>query len=485
MKIYDAKTIGKWDEYTIQNEPISSIDLMERASISACKQLIGTIFFKRIHVVCGMGNNGGDGLAMARLLSEMGKEVQVSICRMSEEGSADFEQNLKRLPTKITVQDLDTSTTFHSEADVLVDCIFGSGLNRPVEGWLGRVIREMNESGLPIIAIDIPSGLFIGDNSNNPLKNVIQAYATFSFQVPKYPFLFARYEKYTGITKILHIGLSKTFDQQALATIITPTLFKKRHLSHFEHKGKKGFLSLIAGQGDMVGAAILSASAAFRGGCGYVGVYCSLAGKTALYNSLPEALYLGERMTTLDSKTKAIAIGPGLGLHEQSRKQLETVLEMNVPMVLDADALNACAEDPALLQKIPAGAILTPHLKELERLIGHAESPEDLLQKQVDFSVEREVYVIQKGAWSKLTTPEGKVFVNPTGNPGMGTAGMGDTLTGLIGGLLAQSYEPFQAAMMGVYYHGKAGDHVMREQGEIGILARDVIAALPKVINGL
>jgi len=484
MKIYDAAEIRQWDQYTIQHEPISSIDLMERAAGLCCKHLLGVYSFNDVHFICGMGNNGGDGLVMARILHRLGKKVNISICSISEKGSADFETNLKRLPADISINYLGEEDTFNTSAEIIVDCLFGSGLNRPVEGWLGNRIDEVNNCKKPIVAIDTPSGLFGGDNSSNPLNHIIKANYTFSFQTPKFSFLFATYERYTGIVRIINIGLLEAFTTDALAEIIKPKLFKAKKRSQFDHKGKKGFLTFVGGFDNMIGAAVLSTIAAFRAGCGYVGVICDDQGKQALFSRVPEALYLGNEFIGVNEKTRAIAIGPSLGTSDKSKATLKKVFSSNLPIVIDADGINLCAQDSSLLKSLPKGTILTPHLKELERLIGKANSPEAFLKKQIAFSVKHQVFVIQKGAWSKLTTPNGKVFINPTGNPGMGTSGMGDALTGVIGSFLAQGFTPIQAAIQGIYYHGKAGDIVKQEQGETGIMTSDVIAALPRAING-
>lgn len=484
MKIYDANGIREWDQFTIQNEPISSLDLMERAAKNCTTHLLGTVAFDSIHFFCGKGNNGGDGLVMARKLHAFGKKVKISICEVSERGTEDFEANLSRLSEGIEIEYLNADSQFTTEADTIVDCLFGSGLNRPIEGWLASRIEEVNESGKVIVSVDIPSGLFVEDNSQNPLQHVIKADYTFSFQIPKFAFFFAPYEAYTGVVKIVNIGLSAKFSGKSIAELISVDLFADRIQSNFIHKGSKGFLTFIGGSENMVGAALLSSLAAFRAGCGYVGVYCDADGKTALFSRVPEAIYLGSEFIVANPKTKAIAIGPGLGLEEKSLKAVENAFASNLPVVLDADGINLLAANEFLLRSIPKGTILTPHLKELERLVGKSASPEEFLDKQVEFSKTYQVYIVQKGAWSKLTTPTGQIFINPTGNPGMATAGMGDALTGIIGSFLAQGLSPFQAAMQGIYYHGKAGDIVSRDQGQIGIITRDVINALPKAMNG-
>lgn len=483
--IYGPEQVKAWDAFTIVNEPISSIDLMERAALACSKKLIGSYVFESITLVCGKGNNGADGLAIARILSERSYKVNVFICEHTSNSSADFAKNLERLPAAVQRINIKDSVALNLEGDLLVDCVFGAGLDRTITGWLADVIDKMNQSIIPIVSIDLPSGLYLGSNETNALKVVIKAESTFSFQTPKLPFFFAEYANYIGQFSILNIGLSDEFTGPSLATYIDRNMVQMKPISDFAFKGSKGYLTVIAGNGNMIGAALLCSQAAFKTGCGYVGLISNQTALLPLAANLPEAIWIGENPNQLPTKTTAIAIGPGLGKSENSKALLKLALNFKKPLVIDADALNLLADDPELLNEVPKDSILTPHLGELKRLIGGADRPEQLLEKQRAFSIKHGVYLIQKGPYSKLTTPSGTLYINSTGNSGMATAGMGDALTGIIGSLLAQGYSASEAAINGVYYHGLAGDHVATKQGKIGLLTSDVIRALPNVLNGL
>ena len=484
--IYTAEAIREWDAYTIKHEPISSIDLMERAALRCCKRILGSYLFESICFVCGQGNNGGDGLAMARIFSELGKTVTVFICSSAAQGSADFEINLKRLPNSVKKKVLKpTDEIPRFKAEILVDCLFGSGLNRPIEGWLSTVISHINQYESTTIAIDIPSGLYVFDNRNNPLVSVVRANKTLSFQTPKFPFFFAKYASYIGEFSIIDISLSGAYKAEGIAQYITGSDARLFSRDKFVHKGNKGFLTLIAGCDTMIGAALMSAQAAFRTGCGYVGVISNSTIVSPLTTTLPEAMWIGEGFDSLPDKTSAIAIGPGLGQSEHALSLLKKALSSKKTMVIDADAINLLVAHSELLDQLPENSILTPHIGELQRLIGTANSPEAFLDKQKAFSKKYNIYLLQKGAHSKLTTPEGLLYINSTGNSAMATAGMGDALTGMIGSFLAQGYTPLLAAINGMYYHGLAGDIAVQTNGQYGLLTSDVINKIPAALNGL
>ncbi|MBL7899381.1 MAG: NAD(P)H-hydrate dehydratase, partial [Crocinitomicaceae bacterium] len=354
---------------------------------------------------------------------------------------------------------------------------------QPVSGWIGKITDRINESGIPVIAIDIPSGLFCDDNRGNDFSHVIKATETLTFQSPKLAFLFSKYAEYTGSFRVINIGLSDDFTGKTLAKFVTRSDIQLKHRDTFSHKGTNGYLLLIAGFQNFAGAAILSAKAALRSGCGYAGVYCSEQTKLNLISAVPEALYISEIHQGLPEKTNALAIGPGLGTDEHSLNILNKILETKLPLVIDADAITLLASHRILLDKLPEDAILTPHPAELARLIGKTDSPEDFLEKQIEFSKKYQVYILQKGAYSKLTTPRGEILINSSGNPGMGTAGSGDVLTGIIGSLLAQRYSPADAVMIGAFIHGYAADLVKREKGMIGMIASDLVEHLPKAFS--
>lgn len=483
--IYSTSDLRKWDAYTIKHTPIKAIDLMERAALICTKKMLGTYRFETVDIVCGLGNNGGDGLAIARLLANCGIKVTVHICKYTAEQSEAFAINLKRLPASVTLIHLSASKTGIFNADLIVDCIFGTGLNREISGWLAQTILAINNSKKTILSIDMPSGLFATDNTQNSLKTIIRANRTFSFQVPKMPFLFAEYENFVGKFSLLDIQLSTAFKGRPLATYLTKNQLNLNRKSTFAHKGKNGFLTVIAGSEQMLGAGLICAEAGLRSGAGYVGVISPKSIITPLATRLPEALFIGQKFEEIPSKTTAIAIGPGLGKSKESFQLLELALNAQFPMVIDADALNLLAEHPTLLKQLPKNSILTPHLGELNRLIGKCKRPEQLLEKQKELSKKHCIYIVQKGAYSKITTPNGELIINSSGNPYMATAGMGDALTGIIGGLLAQGYTPQEATKIGVFIHGLAGDMALKKNGTYGLITSDILKTIGQALNSI
>jgi ADP-dependent NAD(P)H-hydrate dehydratase / NAD(P)H-hydrate epimerase len=484
LPVYTSDQIRKWDQYTIKHEPIASIDLMERAASLFTKHLLATNLFSSATVVCGTGNNGGDGLVAARLLHERGITVNVFVLELPGNPSPDFATNLKRLPAAIPVQHLNNVAPLTIQSDLVIDAIFGSGLNREPSGWIGEFIDYLNNGcSIPIVAVDIPSGLFANDNRTNSLRHVIRAKQTISFQSPKMAFLFSRYAEFAGEVKIVDIGLSSGFNERPIAELILKEDIDLFERNPFSHKGNHGFLTIIGGFEGYFGAAVLCSKAAIRTGCGYVATACDPAALPVLLSALPECIFAGNPEQGLPPKTTAIAIGPGLGTSDRSLKLLQMVLHANLPMVIDADAINLLAANPHLIPELPADAVLTPHIGELERLIGKWQYPEELLEKQREFSMKHKVHILQKGAYSKLTNVHGGIDINSSGNAGMASAGMGDVLTGIIGSLLAQDYSPVKAAVTGMYIHGYAADLVKRNTGERGMIASDVIDMLPKALN--
>lgn len=484
-KIYAANSLKKWDDFTIKHTPIESIELMEKAAQTCAKQILGAYIFERISIFCGIGNNGGDGLAIARILCENGSEVTVYLLGDISMACDNSILNYKRLPKGVTVIELSEKAVLTIEADIIIDAIFGSGLNRAVNGWIGAVIDQINQYQTPVIAIDLPSGLFADDNRENDLSHCIQADLTLTIQVPKMSFFYAEYDKYIGKFILIDINLLPDFTGDSIAVFVDKKSAQLKEKSKFIYKGDKGFLTIIGGFNKMTGAIILSAKAGFRTGCGYVGVISDETSFSPLMCHLPEAIWLGTSLESLSYKTNVIAVGPGLGQTTEALDLLKSIFNTKHPLVIDADAINLIAKNPSLKNELPAGSILTPHLGELERLIGAFKSPEERLEKQLAFSRKQNVYIIQKGAFSKLTTPEGCLYINSTGNNGMATAGMGDALTGMIGAFLAQGYAPIEAAINGMFYHGLAGDLGVKKNGTHGFLTSDLIESIPTALNEL
>jgi hydroxyethylthiazole kinase-like uncharacterized protein yjeF len=499
MKIFSCNQLRDIDEYTIKNEPVASIDLMERAAGQLFKWI--TERYDRSHrtvIFAGPGNNGGDGLALARMFAVNRYDVEVYYVKFTERTTGDWEINRNRLATEtsIVLNSLTGSDQLPvvSQDDIIIDAIFGSGITRPAEGLAGDIIRLINDTDAIKISIDIPSGLFGEDNSNNCEERIVKADFTLSFQFPKLSFMFAENSQFIGDWSVLPIGLSNS------AIINTETtykflenndivqLIKKRN--RFDHKGIFGHGLLVAGSWGKMGAAVLGAGAALRTGIGLITCHIPECGVLVLQSALPEAMVKADksenRISDIGSTGlyNAVGIGPGLGTEPESQKALNKLLsECKKPLVIDADALNIISSNMELLSLLPAGTILTPHLKEFERLCGKSDNSYDRLMTQIKFSKEHNCIVVLKGAHTSISTPEGKVLFNSTGNPGMAKGGSGDVLTGVILSLLAQGYTPEDAAAAGVYLHGAAGDIASSESCQESIIASDIINCIGKAFN--
>lgn len=497
MKILSATQIREADAYTIQQEGIASVDLMERAA-NACvdwiKQNISAD--KRLVIFTGTGNNGGDGIAIARLIYQCGYNVFVYVIGEKGKGSKDFLINVSRLgklPISINyVQTLNDLKPINSK-DIIIDAIFGTGLNKAVEGIFADVIQFINQSGCKIISIDIPSGLFCDTGDIAALNAVVNATYTLTLQLPKLSFLFPETGKYCGQFYVLDIGLNKEFiqSQNSIFFYITDDEIKGNfnfHRNKFSHKGTYGHALIIAGSYGKAGAAILSAKAALRSGCGLVSIHTAKNNVSSIHAAFPEAMVsidtTDEHISELpDLKLyDAIGIGPGIGMHDNTMQALKKLIQtVNSPLVLDADAINILAENKTWLSFLPQGSILTPHPKEFERLAGKCNDSFERLQKARELSIKTNTIFVLKGAHTAIVSPSGKVYFNSTGNPGMATAGSGDVLTGVITSLLAQGLNSFEAALLGVYLHGKAGDISAKEFSQQSLIAGDIIESLCSV----
>lgn len=493
MKILSVEKIREADAYTIENEPISSIDLMERAASTIYEWFMKRCKSKEVSVkiFCGVGNNGGDGLALARMLFFTDIIPQVFMVRLSDKMSRDCEFNFNRLKeeTEVPIYDIFSDEEFPqiSDNEIIIDAIFGSGLNRKVEGFAAELIRHLNNNKAVRIAIDIPSGLSADTIYTSYQHDAIfKADYTLSFQFPKLSFMFPENDVFVGRWEVLDIGLHKDYIEAAetmnfytTEDVAMPILRKR---SKFSHKGTYGHALLVAGSEGKTGAALLSAEACLRTG---VGLLTAHLPKSAV---LPMQIYLPEAMIDIDKSDAhcseindilsytAIGVGPGLGKDAETVIALKKIIqEATVPLVLDADALNIIADKPTWLSFLPDKTILTPHPKEFERLFGKTYNSYERLEIQRKMSAVHNIIIVLKGAHTAITFPNGSCFFNSTGNPGMATAGSGDVLTGMILSLLAQRYMPEEAALLGVYLHGKAGDKAAEEKGEMSMIARDII----------
>ncbi len=501
MKILSSTQLKELDKYTMANEPIASIDLMERAATELARAIaLRWDASHRVIVFAGPGNNGGDGLAVARLLSQSGYPVEVFLFNIKGRLSAPCQTNLERLKACPAVRLTEVSTRFDppalGEKHLVIDGLFGTGLDKPLNGGFAAVVKYINASKAPVVAIDIPSGLMGEDNTYNVRQNILRATVTLSIGLPKLSFFFPENESIVGEWELMDIRLRKDF----IAAAQTPYAITEedemralvRPRKRFAHKGMFGHALLIAGSYGMAGASILAARACLRSGVGRLTVHVPACNHDLLQNAVPEAIV----QTDIDAHhfaqpadteaCQALAIGPGLGQDEDTALALfEQVENCSAPLVLDADALNLFSLHRNRLGRIPKRSILTPHVKELERFTGQCADTYERLSKAKELAAYLQSYIVVKGAWTAVVTPEGNCHFNPTGNPGMATPGSGDVLTGVLAALLAQGYRPEDACRLGVYAHGLAGDIAAKEKGETALTAGDIIEALPQAWKAL
>ncbi|MGE0637847.1 MAG: NAD(P)H-hydrate dehydratase [Bacteroidia bacterium] len=495
MKILSTSQIREADAYTIKYEPVTSINLMERAA-SACASWIAERYGDgaAFYIFCGTGNNGGDGLAIARILNNTKYyNIKVFAVRHSDKTSPDFSTNLSQLAKSknVDIVDITEKTTLPElpENTVIIDALLGSGLSKPITGLLADVVDHINKSKAEtIISIDIPTGLFAEDNSANTGK-VIQADYTLTFELPKLAFLFPENAPFVGEWQVLPIGLSKEFIAQANTNyhyiteeLILP-LLKKR--DKFSHKGTFGHALIVAGSKGKMGAAVMAAKAALRAGSGLVSAHIPNCGYTVLQSSVPEAMcetdanetHISGRIKT--GNCNALAVGPGIGNDPDTVRALKLLIQdTTINTVFDADALNIIAENKTWFPFMRGGSILTPHPKEFERLFGKSDNSFERLKLQREMAMKYGFYIVLKDAHTSIAFPDGSVYFNSTGNPGMATGGSGDVLTGIICGLLAQGYKPYEASVLGVYLHGIAGDVAAEKMSEQGMTAMDIIEGM-------
>lgn len=506
MKIFNTEQIRAWDSYTIENEPIESIELMNRAAQAFTDWFAGIYDDPKrpVIVFAGTGNNGGDGLAVARQLHWMMYEVKVVVCDFGGQRSPDFEAQLKLLQKDVDVialtgpDDLKKLNDLTNQKNVVyIDALFGSGLNRLLEGaWL-QVTGFLN--GLPgeIVSIDLPSGLFA--DKHTPGQAVVKATRTFSFETPKRAFFFPENAERVGEWAYGSIGLhldyySKTetpyhyFTKNQAGMLVRPR-------AKFAHKGTFGHALLIAGSYGKMGAAVLAARACLRSGAGLLTVHTPRCGYLVVQTAVPEAMFSADQRARIWTQVpdtqpfSAIGVGCGIGQSKETAVALENLLtslsspkvgKRGIGLVLDADALNLLAQNPGWWRLVPRNAILTPHPKEFERLFGTSANDFERNDLQRHKAQEHGVFIVLKGAHTAVACPDGACWFNSTGNPGMATGGTGDVLAGLLTGLLAQGYAPRDAALMGVYLHGLAGDLAAEAEGQDALTAGDLTAFIPR-----
>lgn len=507
MFLYNAKQIAAWDAFTIQHKPIVSINLMEQAATAAFKiinqRLSQLNLSEPIVVFCGNGNNGGDGLAIARMLYSAG--FKTIVCTINGSSySKDYLTNLMRAidaGLKIfTIKNPADIEKFSSNMGsfIAIDALFGTGLNKTITGLALELVKLINTKANYVFAIDIPSGLF-ADFENLDVTNthaIVKADTTITFQIPKQSFMLADTYAFVGEFIVADIGLLSDFNLQEsspyyfihendVAPLIKPRL-------KFSHKGNYGHALIIGGSYGKCGAMVLAAKSALKTGCGLVTAYIPKTCYNSLQTAIPEAMVETDAEETFISNFKysvnATAIGAGMGMGTDKNTQLgfyKWLMQIEKPVLLDADAINCCA---FLMQKkpfkFPNNCVLTPHPKEFDRLVGSSRNSLERLKKQIAFSIKHQVVVVLKGAHTSITTPDGKVYFNSSGNALLATAGSGDVLSGIITSLMAQGLLPHQAAIAGVYLHGLCAD-MAKQKNYATLLAGDICNFMPFVLNQL
>ncbi|MFC3365471.1 NAD(P)H-hydrate dehydratase [Pedobacter fastidiosus] len=463
------------DEFTIANKPIASIDLMEKAARAFVQSFLRDEFdtSKSVAIFCGKGNNGGDGLAIAHLLIANGYEnIKVYVVNFSAKQSDDFAINLQRIEeTRCKKFEINqVSDLKNIKTDLIIDAILGSGLNKPLEGAYTDLVSFINQLNKRVYSVDVPTGFFA--EGKLPEKyNGIKAYKTICFQRPKINFFFPESALATDKYEVVEIGLDEGFIQKQDADFYLlekkdiQKLLKPRKL--FSHKGTYGHALIVAGSANTMGAALLSSMACLHSGAGLTTACIPQSGLIALNTSLPEVMALPrDEYTRIENPAKyqAIAVGPGLGVSTENEKLLETLIASEQPLVIDADALNMLAERQDLFQKLTENTILTPHLKEFDRLFGDHITWWERLQTAKQKARDLKIIIVLKNQFTFICLPNGKVYINPTGNPAMAQGGMGDVLTGIIVAFIAQKYTPADAAILACFVHGRAGDYLAMER---------------------
>jgi len=502
MKILSVDKIREADLFTIEHEPIADIDLMERAANACFYWLIRNIpDNKKIKVICGTGNNGGDGFAIARLMVSKGYNTEVFLLGNPEKLSPNCRINYGRLDLTLIklslLTDQERLPAFHPEEDIIIDALFGSGLNKPVTGFLAELIRHLNYQRSILISVDVPSGLFC-DETMTSYKNpaIIHADHTLTFSPPKLAFFFPENDQYIGNCHILDIGIHNEYIDQTETQNFYTTHFdckkilKKRN--KFAHKGTFGHAFLICGCKGKMGAAVLATNACLRSGAGLVTTHIPYSGNNILQTAVPEAMLSldknEEQCTSIPdlSSYSSIGIGPGIGQADATRQTMKYLIQnTTIPLIMDADAINILGENKTWISFIPKGSIFTPHPKEFERLVGKSSNDFERNKMQREFSIKYGVYLVLKGAYTAITTPQGDCYFNTTGNPGMATGGSGDVLTGILTGIKAQGYSSLETCLLGVYIHGLAGDLAAEKEGQEALIASDLIQYLGQAFLSL
>lgn len=497
MKIFTSSQIKACDEFTIKHEPVSSVLLMERAAQKCVDYIANKIDFdQKIVIFCGNGNNGGDGFAIARMLYYLCYDITVFIDKYNLSFSKDAEVNFQKLKSISGVEIKDFSEVTEINFDgklVLIDALFGSGLNRKIEGNVAVLIEKLNQIKAHKISIDIPSGIF-ADKKIEKDSVVFNADETLSFQFYKKAFLHPETGKYCGKIQILDIGLHQDFidgtetENFVIDEVVIQQMYQPR--SDFSHKGNFGKTCIVAGSFGKIGAAVLATKSALRTGSGLTFVLAPKCGYEILQTSCPEAMYLygGEDfLKNIEIENDfTYGIGPGLGTdYETEEKFIHFLQTYSEPLVLDADALNIISKNSEYLKLIPKNSIITPHPKEFARLFGETSDSFERLELAKNKAKELKINIILKDHHTQVIKNKGEVYYNITGNSGLAKGGSGDVHLGIITSLLAQKYSPENAALFGVWLHGKAADLAAEKFSKEAMQPSDVIDCLGDVFKSL
>ncbi len=500
MKIFSKEQIRDGDKLTTKREGISFNELMERAGIGIFNWLHTRMQGAQvpIHVFCGIGNNGGDGLVVARHLITHGYNVQAYVANCSDKRSKDFLVNYDRIknvtknwPLLLTCKE--EFPEIHHD-DIIVDSVFGIGLNRPVDDWVKQLFQHFKASRAFTLSVDMPSGLFC-DKVPEDENAVVYANHTLSFQSPKLVFFLPQTAKYTLQWEALDIGIDPEFlfttetEVELIGKFEVLPMYRPR--DKFSHKGNFGHAMILGGSYGKMGAVVLSGRAVMAAGAGLLTNYIPKSGYIILQTALPEAMAVMDAEEEIisnivfDVEPTVIGMGMGMGTNKKTAIALESFLKSNkTPLVVDADALNIIAKKKTLLKLLPKHSVLTPHVKELERLIGKWTDDFDKIKKTKALAKKYDLVIVIKGAHT-ITVFNEKLYINSTGNPALSTAGSGDVLTGIITGLISQGYEPNVAAIFGVYLHGKSADIGLADHGYEAFIASDIIGYLGEAYKDL
>ncbi|MBB5648063.1 NAD(P)H-hydrate dehydratase [Pedobacter cryoconitis] len=493
QKLINQEQMRSADAFTIKNLDISSIELMEAASMAFVAEFVQEIKTVEtpINILCGKGNNGADGLAIARILQDKGySAVAVYLVDFSDKQTTEYQTNLNRLKdlwfpltTVKTVAELK-----NIKGGVIIDAVLGSGLNKPLSGAYAELATFINGLNYQVIAVDIPTG-FPAEGAFAKTDIFIKADLVICFQRPKINFFFPESVAALNRFRVVSIGLDEEFIEKQVSPY---QLLEQRDIKEliqprksFTHKGTYGHALLIAGQKETMGAAILAAKGCLYGGAGLTTLSIPESGLIALNTALPEVMYLDRKELAASAleKFKIIAVGPGLGTDATIIDLLKNLLKLKVPLVIDADALHLLGNDESLMKQLTEGSILTPHMKEFDHLFGAHESWWARLETAREKAVELKCVIVLKNQYTFIIDQQGKVMINSTGNPAMAQGGMGDVLTGLIASLAAQGYEARQTAYAACYIHGMSGDQLAADQ--VSVKASAIAEHLPAVVKGL